>query len=49
MARESIPEPSVLSEPRGDEIHIVLIEVPDKNSTLPPDKSGTIPPTDLVP
>ena len=48
-ARESIPEPSVLPEPTGDEIHIVLIEVPDKNSTLPPDKPGTTPPTDLVP
>ena len=48
-ARESIPEPSVLPEPTGDEIHIVLIEVPDKNSTLPPDKPGTTPPTNLVP
>lgn len=42
-ARESIPEPT------GDEIHIVLIKVTDKNSTLPPDKPDTAPPTDLAP
>lgn len=43
QARSTTP-PSEQPEPTGGEIHIVLVEVPEKNSTPPPYKPDTMSP-----
>jgi hypothetical protein len=42
--KKSTPPTSEQPEPRSDEIHIMFVEVPEKNSTPPPYKPDTTSP-----